>query len=69
MADHGGGTAFDVLVDGGAPVTAAGFGPEPNDVVAARAGSGVSGGVWLVDVTSGRGQQLVADGRMPRWIP
>ena len=64
-----GGSAFDVLADGGAPVTAAGFGPEPNDVVAARAGIGVSGGVWLVDVTSGRGQQLVADGRMPRWIP
>ncbi len=64
-----GGSAFDVLADGGAPVTSAGFGPEPNDVVAARAGIGVSGGVWLVDVTSGRGQQLVADGRMPRWIP
>ena len=64
-----GGSAFDVLADGGAPVTAAGYGPEPNDVVAARAGSGLSGGVWLVDVTSGSGQQLVADGRMPRWIP
>jgi hypothetical protein len=64
-----GGTAFDVLADGGAPVTAAGFGPESNDVVAARSGIGASGGVWLVDVTSGRGQQLAADGRMPRWIP
>ncbi len=64
-----GGSAFDVLADGGAPVTAAGYGPEPNDVVAARAGSGLSGGVWLVDVTSGSGQQLVADGQMPRWIP
>ena len=64
-----GGSAFDVLADGGAPVTSAGFGPQPNDVVAARAGIGVSGGVWLVDATSGLGQQLVADGRMPRWIP
>ena len=64
-----GGSAFDVLADGGAPVTAAGYGPEPNDVVAARAGAGASGGVWLVDVTSGRGQQLAPDGRMPRWIP
>jgi len=64
-----GGSAFDVLADGGALVTSAGYGPEPNDVVAARAGSGVSGGVWLVDVTSGSGQQLVADGQMPRWIP
>ena len=64
-----GGTAFDVLADGGAPVTAAGFGPESNDVVAARSGIGASGGVWLVDVTTGRGQQLAADGRMPRWIP
>ena len=64
-----GGSAFDVLADDGAPVTSAGYGPEPNDVVAARAGSGVGGGVWLVDVTSGRGLQLVADGQMPRWIP
>ena len=64
-----GGTAFDVLVDGGAPVTAAGYGPESTDVVAARAGSGSSGGIWLVDATSGRGQQLAAEGGMPRWIP
>jgi Bacterial Ig-like domain/WD40-like Beta Propeller Repeat len=63
------GSAFDVLADGGAPVTAAGFGPEANDVVAARAGGGSFGGIWLVDATSGRGQQLAADGRMPRWIP
>ncbi len=32
-----GGSAFDVLADGGASVTAAGYGPQPNDVVAARA--------------------------------
>ncbi|HEX5579753.1 MAG TPA: Ig-like domain-containing protein [Candidatus Limnocylindria bacterium] len=64
-----GGSAFDVLADNGGPVTAAGYGPEPNDVVAARAGTGVAGGVWLTDVTSGRGEQLAADGRMPRWIP
>jgi hypothetical protein len=64
-----GGSAFDVLADDGAPVTSAGFGPESNDVVAARSGIGASGGVWLVDVTTGRGQQLAADGRMPRWIP
>ena len=65
----GGGSAFDVLVDGGGPVTTAGFGPEPSDVVADRSGTGISGGVWLVDVTSGRGEQLAADGWMPRWIP
>jgi hypothetical protein len=64
-----GGTAFDVLQDGGSPVTSAGYGPEPNDVVAARAGLGVSGGIWLVDATTGDGLQLAADGQMPRWIP
>ena len=63
------GTGFDVLVDGGAPVTGAAYGPEPDDVVASRAGAGASGGIWLVDATSGRGEQLAADGSAPRWIP
>jgi hypothetical protein len=64
-----GGTAFDVLADGGAPVTAAGYGPASDDVVAARAGVGINGGIWLVDATTGDGQQLANDGTMPRWIP
>jgi hypothetical protein len=64
-----GGTAFDVLADGGAPVTAAGYGPASDDVVAARAGVGISGGIWLVDATTGDGLQLADDGTMPRWIP
>ena len=63
------GTAFDVLADGGAPVTGAAYGPEPDDVVASRFGAGPTGGIWLVDATTGRGQQLAADGSAPRWIP
>lgn len=64
-----GGNAFDVLQDGGARVTSAGYGPEANDVVAARASVGTIGGIWLVDVITGRGQQLAADGQLPGWIP
>jgi hypothetical protein len=63
------GIAFDVLHDGGSPVTSAGYGPQPNDVVVARLGSGPAGGIWLVDVSADDGLQLADDGWMPRWIP
>ncbi|HET6745939.1 MAG TPA: Ig-like domain-containing protein [Candidatus Limnocylindria bacterium] len=68
-----GGSGFPVLTDGGGSVASAGFGPETRDVVAARsaaAGEGSeSGGIWLVDATSGDGRQLSDDGWMPRWLP
>ena len=53
-----------------APVTSAGFGPESQTAsCAAPVRDRASGGVWLVDVTTGRGQQLAADGWLPRWLP
>ncbi|HEX9635038.1 MAG TPA: Ig-like domain-containing protein [Candidatus Limnocylindria bacterium] len=65
LTSRGGGTTFPVLRDGGAAVTSAAFGPEPGAVVGAR----VDDGIWLVDVTSGSGEQLAADGWQPRWLP
>jgi hypothetical protein len=65
MTSRGGGTSYPVLRDGGAAVTSAAFGPEPGAAVAARADDGI----WLVDVTSGSGEQLAADGWQPRWLP
>jgi hypothetical protein len=68
-----GGSGFPVLADGGGSVASAGFGPETRDVVAARSvdpGAGQeSGGIWLVDATSGDGRQLSEDGWLPRWLP
>ena len=68
-----GGSGFPVLDDAGGSVVAAGFGPETRDVVAARsaapAGGSDTGGIWLVDVTSGDGRQLSEDGWLPRWLP
>jgi hypothetical protein len=65
LTSRGGGTSFPVLRDGGAAVTSAAFGPERGAVVAARADDGI----WLVDVASGNGEQLAADGWQPRWLP
>jgi hypothetical protein len=53
------------LGDGGATVTSAGFGLGSRDVAAARAGDGI----WLVDATTGRSEQLSTDGWLPRWLP
>jgi hypothetical protein len=68
-----GGSGFPVLGDDGGSVTSAVFGPETRDVVAARSaapGAGPeSGGIWLVDATSGNGRQLSQDGWLPRWLP
>lgn len=62
-------TATDVasrlLDDGGAPVSAAGFGPQARLAVAARSGAGI----WIVDFATGQGRQLTQEGRLPRWLP
>lgn len=44
----------------------ASFAPEPGSMVVGEAGRG---GVWLVDLATGSGQQLAGDGRLPRWLP
>jgi methionine-rich copper-binding protein CopC len=54
-----------ILRDGGAPVSWAAFGPEPETIMAAR----VADGIWLVDTATGRGEQLAVDGWQPRWLP
>jgi hypothetical protein len=38
--------------------------------VAARSSEASSdGGIWLVNVSSGDGQQISEDGWLPRWLP
>jgi hypothetical protein len=65
LTTRGGGVSFPILQDGGAPVSVAAFGPEPETIVAARVGDGL----WLVDATTGLGERLADDGWQPRWLP
>lgn len=65
LTTRGGGVSFPILRDGGAPVSVAAFGPEPQTIVAAR----VADGIWLVDATTGLGERLADDGWQPRWLP
>lgn len=64
------GSGFLVLEDGDGAVLSAGFSPESRTVVAARSSEASSdGGIWLVNVSSGDGQQISEDGWLPRWLP
>ncbi|HEX2193733.1 MAG TPA: Ig-like domain-containing protein [Candidatus Limnocylindria bacterium] len=61
-----------LLVDGGAPVASATFGLEERTVVVARSADEPlpsRGGIWLVDLLSGRAEQIAEDGWQPRWLP
>lgn len=54
-----------LLDDSGPSVQSATFGVDAESALAARSG----GGIWVVDVPSGRGQQLSDDGWLPSWLP
>jgi Bacterial Ig-like domain/WD40-like Beta Propeller Repeat len=54
-----------LLDDSGSPILFATFGVDAESGLAARSG----GGIWLVDVPSGRGRQLSDDGWLPSWLP
>ena len=47
------------------PATAS-FAPEPGALVIGQA---EPGGVWLLDLATGGGRRLSADGWLPRWLP
>ena len=73
LSTAGGTTSVELLrTDEGSEATT-GFAPERGMLVVARAAPAPSArtlaGVWLVDVSSGVGSQLVADGWQPRWLP
>jgi hypothetical protein len=70
LADPG----SEVMRDPAARVSSASFAPEPHAMVIARvpASTGdpaLTGGVWVVNLTSGLAQQLSVDGRQPYWLP
>jgi hypothetical protein len=73
LSNAGGTTSVELLrTDQGSEATTV-FAPERGTLVVARAAPAPSArtlaGVWLVDVSSGVGSQLVADGWQPRWLP
>jgi hypothetical protein len=74
VAVRAGGVPRHLLDDGGPAVSSASFGLEPGSVVAARvAGDDArpdpDAGIWLLNATTGRAEQLSADGWLPRWLP
>ena len=70
LADPG----AEVMRDQAARVGSAFFAPEPRAMVIARVpvptgDPALTGGVWVVDLSSGLAQQLSVDGSQPRWLP
>ena len=66
-------TSIELLrADDGSEATT-GFAPENGTLVVGRAApsleAGRLAGVWLLDIFSDTGRQLVADGWQPRWLP
>jgi len=64
----------EVIHDPGARASSAFFAPEPGAMVISRVPSAaddpaLTGGVWVVNVSSGVMQQLSVDGQLPRWLP
>jgi hypothetical protein len=73
LSSADGATSVELLrTDGGSEATT-GFAPGGGTLVVARAAPAVQAeklaGVWLLDVSSDVGSQLVADGWQPRWLP
>jgi hypothetical protein len=73
LSTAGGATSVELLrTDEGSEATS-GFAPERGTLVVGRAAPSPEAeklaGVWLLDVLSGVGSQLVADGWQPRWLP
>jgi Tol biopolymer transport system component len=73
LSTAAGTTSVELLQTDDGSETTTGFAPERGILVVARAAPAPSAstlaGVWLVDVSSGVGSQLVADGWQPRWLP
>jgi hypothetical protein len=70
LADPGG----EVMRDAAARVGSAFFAPEPHSMLIARLPSptgdpALTGGVWVLNLSSGLAQQLSIDGRLPSWLP
>jgi hypothetical protein len=55
-----------IVVAAGRGAASASFAPEPGSMVI---GEAVPGGVWLLDLTGGDAELLIADGWLPRWVP
>jgi hypothetical protein len=57
----------------GAHAGSAAFAPEPDAILVGRVaqpgGDPSSAGIWLVDLRSGRAEQLSGDGWLPAWLP
>lgn len=64
-----------ILDDAGPAFTWVAPGLEPDTLVVARAartadpGGPARAGIWVVDLSGGRGRQLTGDGWAPRWLP
>ncbi len=56
----------EVHVPASAPPGSLAFAPEPGSLVIGQA---EPGGVWVVDVGTGRAHRLTDDGWLPRWLP
>jgi hypothetical protein len=56
----------EVAIPSDARPATASFAPEPGALVVGQA---EPGGVWLLDLATGGGKRLSADGWLPRWLP
>ena len=70
-----GNAALPVLRDGGPLVIGVAAGPAAGEFLVVRTATGATtdedlpAGIWRVEAASGRGEPLLLDGRLPRWLP